>query len=117
MSYELLLNNSYIVVAYLTLILLSAVHNWIAYALVVLACIYIYLGVFTGFSEDKNLLYYTKIFFRVVSAIIFIVLILIVIANIPVFPQNNSTIVYVESLSNVQQIFLLFLIHIWLDLS
>lgn len=50
LTYELLINNSYIVVSYLILILLSNIHNYLAVALVVFACTYIYLGIFTGFS-------------------------------------------------------------------
>lgn len=42
--YELLINNSYIVVSILILILLSSVHTWVSAVLVVFACIYIYLG-------------------------------------------------------------------------
>jgi hypothetical protein len=85
LSYELLINNSYIVVSYLILILLSGIHNYISLALVCFACVYIYLGIFTGFSEDKNIYTYTKLFFRIVSAILFIVLILITVVELPVF--------------------------------
>lgn len=79
LTYELLINNSYIVVSYLILILLSNIHNYLAVALVVFACTYIYLGIFTGFSEDKNIYTYTSIFFRIVQAILFFVLIIITV--------------------------------------
>lgn len=75
---------------------MSAVYNFISFAIVVFACIYIYLGIFTSFSEDKNIYIYTKVFFRIVSVVLFLVLILIVIANIPVFEQNNKIILYIE---------------------
>jgi hypothetical protein len=78
-SYELLINNSYIVVSYLILILLSSIHNWISIGLVTFACLYIYLGIFTGFSEDKNIYTYTIIFFRIVQAILFALQIIITI--------------------------------------
>lgn len=50
LSYELLINNSYIFVSYLILILLSTIHTYISVGLVYFACVYIYLGVFTRFS-------------------------------------------------------------------
>lgn len=116
MSYELLINNSYIFISYLILILLSGIHNYISLGLVCFACIYIYLGIFTGFSEDKNIYTYTTIFFRIVQGILFLVLIAITVAEIPVFEQS-AFIDHIESLSNIEQIVLLFLIQIWLDLS
>lgn len=88
-SYEILINNSYIVISYLILILLSGIHNWISIGLVAFACIYIYLGIFTGFSEDKKIYTYTIIFFRIVQGILFAVLIMITIAEVPVFSQSS----------------------------
>lgn len=95
LSYELLINNSYIVVSYLILILLSGIHNFIALALVCFACVYIYLGIFTGFSEDKNIYTYTTIFFRIVQVILFIVLIAITVVEIPIFQQKNATVQWI----------------------
>jgi len=50
LSYELLLNNSYIFISYLILILLSTIHTVVAVGLVLFACVYIYIGIFTRFS-------------------------------------------------------------------
>ena len=50
LAYDLLINNSYIVVSILALLLLSGVHTYISVGLVMFACIYIYFGIFTGFS-------------------------------------------------------------------
>lgn len=80
LSYELLMNNSYIVVSYLILILLANITNYIAFGLVFFACVYIYIGIFTGFSEDKNIYTYTKIFFWIVQVILFLVLAVITVA-------------------------------------
>lgn len=79
LTYELLINNSYIVVSYIILIILTEVHNYLSIALVCFACIYIYIGIFTGFSEDKKIYTYTAIFFQIVQGILFAVLIMIVI--------------------------------------
>lgn len=117
LAYELLINNSYIVVSILVLILLSNVHNYISVALVVFACIYIYLGIFTAFSEDKNIYKYTVIFFNIVRAILFLLLFMVTVANIPVFNQTSQTVLYIQQLSSLSQVFLLFFIQLWLDLS
>ena len=119
LSYELLINNSYIVVSMLVLILLVNVHNYISLALVIFACIYIYLGIFTAFSEDKNIYTYTVLFFTIVRAILFFMLFLVTVANIPIFEQGQTTgaVHYIESLSSLSQVFLLFFIQLWLDLA
>lgn len=117
LSYELLINNSYIFVSYLILILLSTIHNYLAVGLVVFASLYIYLGIFTGFSEDKKIYHYTRLFFWIVQLILFFVIFTILMSEIPIFDQDSPAVKYIESMSSLGQIFLLFLIQIWLDLS
>ena len=58
LSYELFINNSYIVVSILILILLSSAHNIVTTILVLIACIYIYLGIFTDFRKASDTIDY-----------------------------------------------------------
>ena len=84
LSYELFINNSYIVVSILILILLSSVHNIVTTILVLIACIYIYLGIFTDFSEDANINSYTSLYFKIIRFLLFLILVLVSITQIPV---------------------------------
>lgn len=51
------------------------------------------------------------------QGILFVVLGLIIVSDVPVFNEDNSVVFYIQGLSNLGQIFLLFFIQIWLDLS
>lgn len=85
LSYELFINNSYIVVSMLILILLSDVHTIISAILVFIACIYIYMGIFTDFSEDANINSYTSLYFQIIRLLLFAILVIVTITQIPVF--------------------------------
>ena len=74
----------------LVLMLLANVHNYISVGLVTFACIYIYMGIFTAFSEDKNIYTYTVVFFVIVRGILFTILLLVTLAGVPVFEQDSS---------------------------
>ena len=117
LSYEVLINNSYVVVSILILILLSNVHTYVGFGLVVFACIYIYLGIFTAVSEDIKIYSYTTIFFKIIRGILFLILIVTTIAAIPILDESSETLERIENLTNLSQIFLIMFIQLWLDLS
>jgi len=53
----------------------------------------------------------------IVQIILFTLLFIILLAEVPKFEQNSNVVIYIEGLANLGQIFLLFLIQIWIDLS
>ena len=77
----------------LILILLSSVHTIVATVLVIIACIYIYMGIFTDFSEDANINSYTRLYFQVIRILLFLILALVTIAEIPYFVDLDNSVI------------------------
>ena len=61
----------------LILILLSNIHTILSTILVFIACIYIYLGIFTDFSQDANINSYTSLYFQIIRLLLFLILIVV----------------------------------------
>lgn len=81
--YEVFIVNSYIFVSILILMLLSSIHTYLSLFLLILAFAYIYLSIFTRLSEDKLIIQYTKLYFQIFRILLFVLLVISIIVNIP----------------------------------
>ena len=92
MGYELLLNNSSIFVAMMLLFLLTGVYSYLSLVIVFLTCVYIYIGIFTELGEEPQYLSYTVLFFKLIRALLILIITLATIAKVPVFSQTNQAV-------------------------
>ena len=86
--YEVFIVNSYIFVSILILMLLSSIHTYLSLFLLILAFAYIYLSIFTRLSEDKLIIQYTKLYFQIFRILLFVLLVISIIVNIPLIFYN-----------------------------
>jgi hypothetical protein len=118
--YENLIMNSYLIVSLLMFMLLSGVHNYLAIFLLLIAFLYIYLGVFTALSERDDIFKYTRIFFRLFNILQFLILFINIILNMPFVPTTGtigSILNELKALTSIEQIILILFIQIWIDLN
>lgn len=87
--YERIIMSSYLFVALLIFILLAGVQGYLAVLLLVVAFLYIYLGVFSKWSGGEEIVTYTKHFFRFFNALQFLCLLLTSVLNIPMVQDNE----------------------------
>lgn len=88
--YENLIMNSYLIVSLLIFMLLSGIHNYLAIFLLVIAFLYIYVGVFSKLSENQRIFYYTRIFFRIFNILQFLILFINIVLNMPFIPTTGK---------------------------
>lgn len=82
--------NSYLIVSLLIFMLLSGIHNYLAIFLLVIAFLYIYVGVFSKLSENERIFYYTRIFFRIFNILQFLILLINIVLNMPFIPTTGK---------------------------
>lgn len=112
--------NSYLIVSLLMFMMLSGVHNYLALFLLVIAFLYIYLGIFTALSEREDIFNYTRIFFRIFNVLQLLILLVSIILNMPFVPTQGGiagVLNEFRALTSLEQIFLILFIQIWIDLN
>lgn len=80
---------SYLFVSLLIFILLAGVDGFLAVVLLVIAFLYIFVGIFSRVSENEKIFRYTSYYFRVFNIIQFVLLLITNILNVP-FLANNE---------------------------
>lgn len=71
--------------------LLSAVHNYLALAMTLVAFSYVYVTVFTNFGRMAQVYTYTQLCYRIFSCILFAVIVFSLLFSIPLFSEASQT--------------------------
>jgi hypothetical protein len=115
--YENAIVKSYLFVALLIFILLSSVHNVISLILLVGAFGYIFMGVFTSWSEKIEMVSYTRLYFRVFNIIQFVIILVNIVLRTPFVSRHAAKIAKeFGAFISAEQIVLMLFIQLWLDL-